>query len=265
MFLKLNRPRPFRAHSRRPTFRPGLERLESRDTPSTTLLTVTPNPATVGQTVTLTATMTESLGDLVQPGTGINPGKVNFMDGSATLMTVTVTPKAGTTTQGVASFTTSALSAGAHSLTAGYNGDYLLGVGTFSSTSNAVMETINAPAPPPTTPALVNVSASVTLTPVKPKMHHHANPLRREFTLQDHGAAVAGPVFVVVRSLAPKVTLKNASGKTTNQGTIGDPFVRLDVSLLTAGRDLDVVLAFANPKHKHFHFTTEVFAGPGSP
>ena len=50
-----------------------------------------------------------------------------------------------------------------------------------------------------------------------------------------------------------------------SQGRVGDPFVRLDVSQVVAGQDLDVLLAFASPKHKHFGFTTEVFAGPGSP
>src|SRR5262249_9325001 len=60
--------RPHRAR-RRPAFRPRVESLENRDTPSTTVLDVAPNPATVGQAVTLTATVT---GEAFQPGTG-NP------------------------------------------------------------------------------------------------------------------------------------------------------------------------------------------------
>src|SRR5207244_3991110 len=42
-------------------FVPAVEALEGRDTPSTTVLTVSPNPATAGQAVTLTATVTESV------------------------------------------------------------------------------------------------------------------------------------------------------------------------------------------------------------
>src|SRR5262245_46797729 len=106
---------------RPPSFRPGLERLEGRDTPSTTVLDVAPNPALVGQTVTLTATVTESGSDNLQPGTGKPVGTVTFFDGAAALMTVTVTPTAGTTNQGVAQLTTAALGVGTHSLTAQYS------------------------------------------------------------------------------------------------------------------------------------------------
>ncbi len=70
MFLNLNWSGPLRGHRGRPAFRPQVECLEGRDTPSTTVLAVSPNPGTGGQPVTLTATVTKSGADFIQPGTG---------------------------------------------------------------------------------------------------------------------------------------------------------------------------------------------------
>src|SRR5437867_1243163 len=102
---------------------------------TTTSLTSTPNPSTVGQAVTLRATVSP-----VAPATGVPDGTVTFRDGAATLATATLV-------NGSASFVTSALATGSHSLTAAYGGslDFL------ASTSAAVTQVVNAaaPAPPP--------------------------------------------------------------------------------------------------------------------
>ena len=103
---------------------------------TTTTLTSTPNPSTVGQAVTLTATVRP-----VAPATGVPTGTVTFRDGAATIGTATL----GAT--GSASISVSTLAAGSHSLTAAYGGslDFL------ASTSAAVTQVVNAaaPAPPP--------------------------------------------------------------------------------------------------------------------
>src|SRR5262245_43550818 len=150
---------------RRPSFRPRVEALERRDTPSTTVLTVSPNPATVGQPVTLTATVTESPMDTLQPGLGVPPGTITFLDGPTSLGKVNVTPTAGTTNQGTAQRTTSGLVVGTHSLTAAYSGEnIIIPVPRFAaaSTSPAVSETINPPTPP-TPPTPVDVRAMVSV------------------------------------------------------------------------------------------------------
>jgi len=83
---------------------------------TTTSLTASPNPATPGQTVTITATVAPS--DAT--------GTVTFVDGTNPIGTARLN-------NGAASLTTASLAAGSHSLTATYSGD-----GTFSGSSGAV-------------------------------------------------------------------------------------------------------------------------------
>src|SRR5208282_509638 len=76
---------------------------------SSTSLTSSPNPSSVGQTVTFTASVTSA-------GTRAT-GTVIFDDGAISIGTGTL--NAG----GVATFSTSSLTVGAHSITAHYQGD----------------------------------------------------------------------------------------------------------------------------------------------
>jgi hypothetical protein len=92
------------------------------------------NPTTVGQPVTLTATVT---------GLGAG-GTVNFKDGSTSIGSCGAQPVSGVT----ATCTTSSLGAGSHGITAVYSGD----TNNAPSTSGALAQTVVAPAPstPPT-------------------------------------------------------------------------------------------------------------------
>ena len=76
---------------------------------STTALTVSPNPAASGTTVTFTAQ--------VSTGSGTPTGTVTFRDGGTPVGTVAVNGA------GTATFTTNSLTAGSHSITATYGGD----------------------------------------------------------------------------------------------------------------------------------------------
>jgi hypothetical protein len=104
---------------------------------STTTLSSSANPSTVGQAVTLVATVA---------GTGGAPtGSVSFRDGDATL---SVRPLSG----GRASLVTSSLAAGPHTLTAAYGGDP-----TFAaSTSGAVSQAVSPPGTTATRSAVVS-------------------------------------------------------------------------------------------------------------
>jgi hypothetical protein len=84
---------------------------------TSTTLTGSPNPSTVGQAVTFTAVV-QAL-----PGSGTPTGSVRFQDGATVLGTVTVVG-------GHASLSTSALTVGNHTIAATYSGDSVFNGGT---------------------------------------------------------------------------------------------------------------------------------------
>lgn len=92
------------------------------------------NPSTFGQSVTFTATLSAS--GAIKPS-----GTVTFADGGSTLGTGTLNAS------GVATFTTSSLSAASHSITASYAGNSNF----VGSTSGAVTQTVN-----PATSGVIN-------------------------------------------------------------------------------------------------------------
>ena len=122
-------------------------------TPTTTTLTSSATNITAGQSVTFTATVT---------ATGSTPsGTVTFYDGTTTLGTGTLNGS------GVATYSTSGLSTGSHSITAGYAGNSTFAA---STSSPAITVTVTAPVLIGTATKLtasatiVNAGASVTLS-----------------------------------------------------------------------------------------------------
>jgi hypothetical protein len=91
---------------------------------STTVLNVSPNPSTAGQQVTMAASVTALA--------GTPEGSVQFLDGSTVLQTVPLN-------NGQATFNTSTLTVGPHSLTSVYLGNGIPG----ASQSNVVTQTVN--------------------------------------------------------------------------------------------------------------------------
>ena len=87
-----------------------------------------PNPAVQGQPVTFSAFVGFS-------GNPVPTGTVTFTEGNALLMTVQLDP----TSPGAATFSTSSLSVGVHTITASYSGD-----SNFGPASASVTETINS-------------------------------------------------------------------------------------------------------------------------
>lgn len=120
--------------------------------PTTTTLSSSANPSVFGQPVTFTATVTA--GNAPTPPTGT----VFFLDGTTQIGT-------GTLSGGDATFTTSTLTVGTHSITARYGGNT-----TFAtSTSTAVSEVINQSSTTTTlgtsgTPSVFGQSVTLTAT-----------------------------------------------------------------------------------------------------
>ncbi|HWN96571.1 MAG TPA: Ig-like domain-containing protein [Methylomirabilota bacterium] len=101
---------------------------------SNTTLTSSPNPSTGGQPVTFTATVAS-----VPPGSIVPTGMVTFLEGSTVLAQVPLN------TSSAASFTTSNLFAGDHTITASYYSDT-----TFASSSGTRLQTVvGGPTPTP--------------------------------------------------------------------------------------------------------------------
>ncbi len=118
------------------------------------VVTLSSNPAVFGQSITLTATVSANA-----PGTGTPTGTVTFKDGSTVVGTGTLNGA------GIATFSTSGLSVGNHSITVVYGGD----TNFTTSTSAIVTETENRDATSSAVSASVNPSVfgqAVTFTAV---------------------------------------------------------------------------------------------------
>lgn len=119
--------------------------------PGTTTMVVTSgSPAQSGQSVQFTATVTDTA-----TGFPIIQGNVSFLDNGAPLATVAVV-------NGTASFATTGLSAGSHTITARYNAS-TVGDSSFTGSSAALSQVITAPPPKPP-PSLIGsgvISASI--------------------------------------------------------------------------------------------------------
>jgi predicted small lipoprotein YifL len=101
------------------------------NTPTTTTITSSLNPSPSGSSVTFTATVTPTSGG------GTPTGQVTFKDGTTTLGTGPLSVG----TPNTATFTSSTLAAGSHSVTASYGGDSY-----FTSTSSpAITQIVNSP------------------------------------------------------------------------------------------------------------------------
>ena len=97
---------------------------------TTTALDSSANPSVFGVSVTFTATVTAS-----DPGSGTPTGTVTFMDGTTLLKTVNLSG-------GSASFSTSKLAIGSHSITANYNGS-----ASYATSMDSLTQQVNSSTP----------------------------------------------------------------------------------------------------------------------
>jgi uncharacterized repeat protein (TIGR01451 family) len=126
-------------------------------TSTTTQITASPNPATAGQQVTFTATVSPA-------PTGTPAGIVSFYNGATLLGTGMVN------SAGVATFATSNLAAGNATITAVYSGNAVFATSTSTplnlTVANASVYTVTAPQTPFTVVSGESVDVNVTVQPV---------------------------------------------------------------------------------------------------
>jgi hypothetical protein len=124
------------------TFAPSSSSLGLTVKPANTTTTVasTSNPSASGQTVTFTASVS-----VQGPGAGTPAGTVTFLDGPTTI-------GSGTLSGSAASFSTSSLGVGSHTITASYGGN-----SNFAGSTGNLTQTVNPPnGATPTTTAVVS-------------------------------------------------------------------------------------------------------------
>ena len=136
----------------------GCELLTVTRASTTTTVVSSANPSVFGQSVTFTATVTGSTTVATLTGT------VTFLDGTTTLGT-------GTVSGGIATFATSTLAVGSHSITASYGGD----TNFTGSTSAVLTQTVNKASTTTTVASSANpsvfgqsVTFTATVAPVAP-------------------------------------------------------------------------------------------------
>jgi hypothetical protein len=197
---------------------------------TTTTLTSSVNPGTVGETVTFQATVTATA-----PGSNVPTGTVTFFDGGRALATVTLTG-------GVATLSTKTLTPGTHRITAVYNG---LTVGDFSfapSTSALVSEFIKG--------GLFAIGGAPGRVQVR---RVSDGTLVLDFA--PYGAAYTGPVSVALGDV-----MGNGFQDLVTGATVGNPDVRVfDGQALSQGNVLQVVQFF--PYALNFNVGANVAVG----
>src|SRR5207244_6863595 len=110
------------------------------------------NPSVFGQSVTFTATVAP-----VAPGAGSPSGAVNFLDGTITIGSGTLSASSPF----VATFTTSSLAVGSHSITASYAGN-----SNFSGSTSATLTQVVNPVTGVSISTTIQNSANVAVTSV---------------------------------------------------------------------------------------------------
>ena len=179
---------------------------------TTTSVTSSGNPSVFGQSVTFTATVTP-----VSPGAGTPTGTVTFLDGGTTI-------GMGTLSGGVASYSTSTLSVGFHTITTTYPGDGNFTGSTGSLTGNP--QVVNVPPPPSPPSGSVSSQSASSSSPSGTATATNAGTTVTtsngvgSFTLAQYGSNPAGPATFT--SAGEYFDLKIASGSQFSSVAIRD-------------------------------------------
>ncbi len=181
------------------------------DKTTSTTLTATPNPSTLGQSVTLSAVETAS--DNSHPA-----GSVQFKDGASNLGSPVAVNGAGTATTA-----TIALTLGSHSITAVFTPTP---TGFVGSTSSPVSQVVNPiPVATPTTTALTLSPASPVITPAVTTLSAQVSPAGAVGTVQflDGATNLGSPITVSAGAAQSTATLTVGTHSLTAKFIPTDP------------------------------------------
>jgi hypothetical protein len=192
---------------------------------TSTILTSSPNPSAPGETVTFTATATL--------GPAAPTGMMTFEEGSNVLAQI---PLSG----GSASFDTSSLSPGDHTITATYQSDTLFALSSGSTIHSVVA---SSPTPTPTatatataTPtATATATASATATPTATATATPAQPVNLATRMRVETGDNVGIGGFVVSGNVPKHVLVRSLGPSLTQLGVPDPLANPFIELYASG------------------------------
>jgi autotransporter-associated beta strand protein len=155
---------------------------------STTSANASPTASVFGQTVSITVSVAA-----VSPGSGAPTGSISFLDGSVSIGSATLTG-------GSATFTTTALGAGSHSISVDY-----LGSSNFTASSTSVSVTVNK----------ASTATSAITSSLNPSLFGQAVSLSVTVSAVSPGSGTpTGTVAFTVDGTTSNVTL-DATGKAT--------------------------------------------------
>jgi uncharacterized repeat protein (TIGR01451 family) len=186
---------------------------------STTAVSSSPNPSSGGQPVSFTATVASA-----PPGPTLPSGMVTFQEGSTVLAQI---PLNG---GGAASFNTSNLSAGAHTITALYYSDTV-----FASSSGTTTQTVaGGPTPTPTpgvtptpTPAATPIPTTTPIPTPTPTPGASPPPAAQALNLSTRMRVQTGDNVgiggFIITGTAPKHVLLRAIGPSLAQSGVPNP------------------------------------------
>jgi hypothetical protein len=187
---------------------------------TTIALTSDHNPSNLGDTITLTATVTTVEGCAATPS-----GSVTFKDATSTIAT-------GTLSGGVATFTTNALSPGSHSLTAVYGGDANSG----PSTSGVLTETVNGGSG-----ASADIGVTISHSPNHPRFVI-GGQIAETLMVTNHDASNSAQVALNFTSIPSRIEIDSAGAPDGDSCTVSGMSVQCSIPTLAAGASAAITI-----------------------
>jgi hypothetical protein len=110
---------------------------------------------------------------------------------------------------------------------------------------------------------VIDVSAQIAISRSGFRLNRATGRFVQTVVLTNTGAAISGPVSLVLDNLSANASLFNGSGVTSVFAPINSPYIDVTAGSLAAGASVSVTLEFTDPTRGAFTYTTRVLAGAG--